>query len=158
MLTNLIAAWHLPELRKRIQFVFLMFTVFVLGLHIPVPGIDRAAMEKLVQNQGVLQLFDVFSGGAFRKFTIFALGITPYINASIIMQLLVVAWPSLEAMQKEGESGRKKIAQYTRYLTAVLALFQATGVLVMLTSAGVLSASLWTKIQIVVTLLPAATM
>jgi preprotein translocase subunit SecY len=152
MLTNLLAALALPELRKRIQFVFLMFTVFVLGLHIPVPGIDRAAMEKLVQNQAVLQLFDVFSGGAFRKFTIFALGITPYINASIIMQLLVVAWPSLEAMQKEGESGRKKIAQYTRYMTAVLAVFQAAGVLLMLSSAGVLTASLWTKIQIVVTL------
>jgi preprotein translocase subunit SecY len=152
MLTNLLAALALPELRKRIQFVFLMFAVFVLGLHIPVPGIDRAAMERLVQNQGVLQLFDVFSGGAFRKFTIFALGITPYINASIIMQLLTVAWPSLEAMQKEGESGRKKIAQYTRYMTAILAVFQAGGVLLMLSGAGVLQASLLTKIQIVVTL------
>jgi preprotein translocase subunit SecY len=153
MLTNLLAALALPELRKRVQFVFLMFAVFILGLHIPVPGIDREAMQKLVENQGVLQLFDVFSGGAFRKFTIFALGITPYINASIIMQLLVVAWPSLEAMQKEGESGRKKIAQYTRYLTAVLALFQASGVLLMLNGAGVLQATpIWTKIQIVVTL------
>lgn len=152
MLANLIAAWHLPELRRRILFVLMMFTVFVLGLHIPVPGIDRAAMERLVQNQGVLQLFDVFSGGAFRKFTIFALGITPYINASIIMQLLVVAIPSLEALRKEGESGRKKIAQYTRYMTAVLALFQASGVLLMLSSAGVLTATIWTKVQIVMTL------
>jgi preprotein translocase subunit SecY len=146
------AALALPELRKRIQFVFLMFTVFVLGLHVPVPGIDRDAMNRLVQNTGVLQLFDVFSGGAFRKFTIFALGITPYINASIIMQLLTVAWPSLEQMAKEGEAGRKKIAQYTRYMTAVLAIFQAAGVLLMLRQANVLQANLWTQIQIVMTL------
>lgn len=152
MLANLLAAWALPELRRRILFVFLMFTVFVLGLHVPVPGIDREAMTRLVQNTGVLQLFDVFSGGAFRKFTIFALGITPYINASIIMQLLVVAWPALEQMRKEGEAGRKKIAQYTRYLTAVLATFQATGVLLMLRQANVLEASAWTMVQIVVTL------
>jgi preprotein translocase subunit SecY len=107
MLANLMAAFALPELRKRILFVLGMFAVFVIGLHIPVPGINRVAMEKLVQDMGVLQLFDVFSGGAFRKFTIFALGITPYINASIIMQLLTVAWPTLEQMAKEGESGRK---------------------------------------------------
>jgi preprotein translocase subunit SecY len=152
MLANLMAALTLPELRKRIQFVFLMFGVFILGLHIPVPGIDRAAMERLVNNTGVLQLFDVFSGGAFRKFTIFALGITPYINASIIMQLLTVAWPSLEAMAKEGEAGRKKIAQYTRYMTAVLAVVQAAGVLMMLNQANVLQASWMTRIQIIVTL------
>src|SRR5919197_1040770 len=132
MLANLMAALTLPELRKRIQFVFLMFGVFVLGLHIPVPGINREAMERLVNNTGVLQLFDVFSGGAFRKFTIFALGITPYINASIIMQLLTVAMPAMEAMAKEGEAGRKKIAQYTRYMTALLAVVQAAGLLMML--------------------------
>jgi preprotein translocase subunit SecY len=146
------AAWQVPELKKRIQFVFMMFAIFVVGLHIPVPGIDRAAMERLVNATGVLQLFDVFSGGAFRKFTIFALGITPYINASIIMQLLTVAWPTLEAMAKEGESGRKKIAQYTRYLTAILAVFQAAGVLMMLKSANVLQASIWTQVQIAITL------
>src|SRR5258707_15671371 len=110
----------------------MMFAVFIVGLHIPVPGINRAAMENLVNSQGILQLFDTFSGGAFRKFTIFALGITPYINASIIMQLLTVAWPTLEQMAKEGESGRKKIAQYTRYLTAILAVVQASGLLMML--------------------------
>jgi preprotein translocase subunit SecY len=152
MIANLMAALTLPELRKRIQFVFLMFGIFVLGLHIPVPGINREAMERLVNNTGVLQLFDVFSGGAFRKFTIFALGITPYINASIIMQLLTVAWPSLEAMAKEGEAGRKKIAQYTRYMTAILAVVQAAGVLMMLNQANVLEASWMTRIQIIVTL------
>src|SRR5215210_4324644 len=132
MLKSLLAAFALPELRQRIQFVFLMFGVFMVGLHIPVPGINRAAMEQLVNNTGILQLFDTFSGGAFRKFTIFALGITPYINASIIMQLLTVAVPTLEAMAKEGESGRKRIAQYTRYMTGILAVVQAAGLLMML--------------------------
>jgi preprotein translocase subunit SecY len=158
MLANLLAAFALPELRKRILFVFGMFAVFVVGLHIPVPGINRAAMEKLVQDVGVLQLFDVFSGGAFRKFTIFALGITPYINASIIMQLLTVAWPTMEAMAKEGESGRKKIAQYTRYMTAILAVVQAAGLLMMLSrfpvagGGNILEAAWWTRIQIILTL------
>jgi len=159
MLANLMAAFALPELRKRILFVFGMFGVFVIGLHIPVPGINRAAMEQLVADIGVLQLFDTFSGGAFRKFTIFALGITPYINASIIMQLLTVAWPTLEQMAKEGEAGRKKIAQYTRYLTAILAVVQASGLLLMLGrmsphGMSILQANVmwWTRIQIVVTL------
>jgi preprotein translocase subunit SecY len=157
MLRNLIAAFALPELRQRIQFVFMMFAVFMVGLHIPVPGINREAMAALVQSQGILQLFDVFSGGAFRKFTIFAMGITPYINASIIMQLLTVAMPQLEALAKEGEGGRKQIAKYTRYLTAVLGLVQASGLLVMLNgastgSARIIEASPLTMAQIVVTL------
>jgi len=158
MLANLMAAFALPELRKRILFVLGMFAVFVIGLHIPVPGINREAMDRLVQDIGVLQLFDVFSGGAFRKFTIFALGITPYINASIIMQLLTVAWPMLEQLAKEGESGRKKIAQYTRYMTATLAVVQAAGLMMMLSrfpipgGGSILEAAWWTRIQIVVTL------
>lgn len=156
MLRNLIAAFALPELRQRIQFVFMMFAVFIIGLHIPVPGVNREAMARLVDTQGILQLFDTFSGGAFRNFTIFAMGITPYINASIIMQLLTVAMPQLEALAKEGEGGRKQIAKYTRYLTAVLALVQASGLLVMLKGAGgaqpIIEASPLTMAQIVVTL------
>jgi preprotein translocase subunit SecY len=159
MLANLMASFALPELRKRILFVFGMFGVFVVGLHIPVPGINRSAMEELVKQIGVLQLFDTFSGGAFRKFTIFALGITPYINASIIMQLLTVAWPMLEQLAKEGESGRKQIALYTRYLTAILAVVQASGLLLMLgrmapQGHSIIQADVmwWTRIQIVVTL------
>src|SRR5437868_4718112 len=134
MLKSLLAAFAIPELRQRIQFVFIMFGVFMVGLHIPVPGINRRALENLVnsQGQGLLVLFDTFSGGAFRKFTIFAMGITPYINASIIMQLLTVAVPSLEKAAKEGESGRKMIAKYTRYMTAVLAVVQAMGLIMML--------------------------
>jgi preprotein translocase subunit SecY len=157
MLKSLLAAFALPELRQRIQFVFMMFAVFMVGLHIPVPGINREAMEALVKSQGILQLFDTFSGGAFRKFTIFAMGITPYINASIIMQLLTVAVPQLEALAKEGEGGRKEIAKYTRYLTAILSVVQASGLLVMLrgVSTGgthIIEASPLTLAQIVVTL------
>jgi preprotein translocase subunit SecY len=152
------AAMAIPEVRKRIQYVFLMFGVFVLGLHIPVPGVDRDAMGRLFQdpNLGILNLFDTFSGGAFRKFTIFALGITPYINASIIMQLMTVAVPQLEQMAKEGESGRKQIAKYTRYLTAALAVLQAFGLITMLshTSAGgaIFVGGWLTRLQVVVAL------
>jgi preprotein translocase subunit SecY len=158
MLRNLAAALAIPDVRKRIQFVFMMFGVFIIGLHIPVPGVNRDAMKALFEdpNLSLLQLFDTFSGGAFRKFTIFALGITPYINASIIMQLLTVAVPQLEQLAKEGEAGRKQIAKYTRYLTAVLAVVQAFGLITMLkhstAGAQIFSASLLTQVQVVITL------
>lgn len=155
MFESLLAALRLPDLRKRIFFVFGMFGVFVLGLHIPVPGIDRQAMENLFRSGGSLfGMLDVFSGGAMRKFTIFAMGIAPYINASIIMQLLTVAIPSLEALAKEGEHGRRKISQYTRYLTVILAAIQAWGMNALLVRAGVMSpdASQLLRLQIVITL------
>lgn len=152
MLASIIAAFKLPDLRKRILFVFGMFAVFVVGLHIPVPGIDREAMARLVEQGALLGLMDVFSGGALRKFTIFAMGIAPYINASIIMQLLTVAIPSLEALAKEGEHGRKKISQYTRYLTVVLAAVQAFGMNTILQRYGVLEATPFLKVQIIITL------
>lgn len=158
MIRNLMAAMAIPEVRKRIQYVFMMFAVFVLGLHIPVPGVDRDAMKRLIDdpNMGILQLFDTFSGGAFRNFTIFALGITPYINASIIMQLLTVAVPQLEKMAKEGESGRKQIAKYTRYLTAILAVVQALGLITMLSHSSVgtqiFSGGILTRLQVITTL------
>jgi len=133
MLGSLIAAFKLPDLRRRILFVFAMFAIFVVCLHVPVPNINRKAMEDLVERGGALfGLFDVFSGGAFRRFSILAMSVTPYINASIIFQLLTMAWPRLEQLAKEGETGRKKIGQYTRYLTVVLAVFQATGLVLML--------------------------
>ncbi|MCL6518638.1 MAG: preprotein translocase subunit SecY [Armatimonadetes bacterium] len=152
MLQSIVAAFKLPDLRRRILFVFGMFAVFVIGLHIPVPGIDREKMAELFQQGGLLGMVDVFSGGALKKYTILAMGIAPYINASIIMQLLTVAVPSLEAMAKEGEHGRKKIAQYTRYLTVVLAAFQAAGMNSMLQRIGILQATPWHFVQIVVTL------
>lgn len=152
MLASIIAAFKLPDLRKRILFVFGMFAVFVVGLHIPVPGIDREAMRRLFEQGTLLGLVDVFSGGALRKFTIFAMGIAPYITASIIMQLLTVAVPSLEALAKEGEHGRKKISQYTRYMTVGLAAFQAAGMNRLLQQWGVLQATPLMFVQIVVTL------
>ena len=126
-----IAAFKLPDLRRRILYVFGMFAIYVVGLHIPVPGIDHAKMEQLVQG-GLLNLFDVFSGGAFRRFAILAMGIMPYINASIIFQLLGIAVPRIAEVAKEGESGRKKISQWTRWLTIFLALIQATMTCLML--------------------------
>ena len=130
MLESLAAALKIPELKKRILFVLGMFAVFVLGAHIPVPGVNHDAVNKFFGGgQGnLLGLVDVFSGGALRRMSLFAMGITPYINASIIMQMLTLAIPSLEAMSKEGEAGRKRIAKITRHLTIVLAFFQAVGI------------------------------
>ncbi|HOA43007.1 MAG TPA: preprotein translocase subunit SecY [Bacillota bacterium] len=131
MLRTVARAWKIEDLRKKIIFTLLMLLVFRLGSNIPVPGIDRAILKEVFSGElGLLSLFDLFSGGAFSNFTIFALSITPYITASIILQLLTIAIPKLEALAKEGVEGRKKIAQYTRYLTVVLAFVQAIGMTV----------------------------
>ena len=124
------------DLRRRLTFLLLALVVYRIGAHIPVPGIDPAALQQLFKGQqgGILSLFNMFSGGALSRFTIFALGIMPYISASIIMQLMTTVYPPLEALRKEGESGRRKITQYTRYGTLVLALFQATGISIALES------------------------
>jgi preprotein translocase subunit SecY len=137
MLKSLLTALQVPELRNRIRFVFFMFFIFVLGLHIPVPGANVGRLAQLVDSNVLLQILDTFSGGAFRKFTIFALGIQPYINASIIMQLMTFAIPEWEKKVKEGgEAGRKEINRYTRYLTVVLAFVQGWGIIALLKSAG----------------------
>lgn len=124
------------DLRKRLIFLVLALVVYRLGAHIPVPGIDPEELAKLFQSQagGILGLFNMFSGGALSRFTVFALGIMPYISASIIMQLMSVVSPTLEALKKEGEAGRRKITQYTRYGTLVLAIVQAIGISVALES------------------------
>lgn len=124
------------DLRKRLIFLVLALVVYRLGAHIPVPGIDPEELSKLFQSQagGILGLFNMFSGGALSRFTVFALGIMPYISASIIMQLMSVVSPTLEALKKEGEAGRRKITQYTRYGTVVLAIVQAIGISVALES------------------------
>jgi preprotein translocase subunit SecY len=118
------------DLRRRLFFLLGALVVYRLGAHIPVPGIDPNQLQALFQNQqgGILSLFNMFSGGALSRFTVFALGIMPYISASIIMQLMTYVVPSLEALKKEGESGRRKITQYTRYGTLGLALFQSLGI------------------------------
>ena len=129
----------LSELWGRLRFLFMAIIVYRIGAHIPVPGInpDRLA-DMFRQNEGtILSLFNMFSGGALERMSIFALGIMPYISASIIMQLMTAVSPTLEQLKKEGESGRRKISQYTRYLTLVLAFIQAVGMSVGLSSQGV---------------------
>jgi preprotein translocase subunit SecY len=122
------------ELRHRLIFLVLALLVFRLGAHIPVPGIDPDQLAQLFagQKDGILGMFNLFSGGALSRFTVFALGIMPYISASIIMQLTTIVIPSLEALKKEGQAGQRKITQYTRYGTVVLATFQALGISVAL--------------------------
>jgi len=124
------------DLKRRLVFLLLALVVYRTGTHIPVPGINPDALADLFrQNQGgILGMFNMFSGGALSRFSVFALGIMPYISASIIMQLMSVVVPSLEAIKKEGEAGRRKITQYTRYGTVLLALVQAVGISVALES------------------------
>jgi len=124
----------LGDLKKRLLFLLGALAVFRIGAHIPVPGIDPTALAELFKSQqgGILDMFNMFSGGALKRFTIFALGIMPYISSSIIMQLMTVVSPSLEALKKEGESGRRKITQYTRYGTVGLAVFQSFGIAIAL--------------------------
>nr|VFJ58743.1 MAG: protein translocase subunit secY/sec61 alpha [Candidatus Kentron sp. FW] len=123
-----------PELKQRLLFVFGAIVVFRIGSFIPVPGIDPIALEGLVNEQRgtILDMFNMFSGGALSRFSVFAIGIMPYISSAIIMQLLTVVHPKLEQLKKEGESGRRKITQYTRYGTVFLATFQALGVAIAL--------------------------
>jgi preprotein translocase subunit SecY len=128
--TQLAKSGKFGDLRRRLVFLLLALVVYRVGAHIPVPGIDPVALQQLFKGQsgGILNLFNMFSGGALSRFTVFALGIMPYISASIIMQLMTYVVPSLEALKKEGESGRRKITQYTRYGTLLLALFQSLGI------------------------------
>lgn len=131
MLDSLKAAWKLVDLRQKIVFTLMMFFIFRIGAHIPVPGMNTEVISHLMQGQ-LFGFFDVISGGAFKRFSVFAMSITPYINAAIIIQLLTVIVPKLEQLAKEGEEGRKKIAQYTRYGTVILGFIQATGMAIAL--------------------------
>jgi preprotein translocase subunit SecY len=122
--------FNVPDLRKRILFTFLLLAVYRLGSHIPTPGVDPMAINEFFRASAgsLFGFLDIFSGGALRRLSVFALGIMPYISASIILQLLTVVWPYLEKLSKEGEMGRKKITQYTRYGTVLLSFVQATGI------------------------------
>ena len=124
------------DLKRRLLFLLGALIVYRIGTHVPVPGINASVLEELFKSQqgGILGLMNVFSGGALQRFSVLALGITPYISASIIIQLASVVVPSLEALKKEGEAGRRKITQYTRYATLVLAFFQASGIAIALES------------------------
>lgn len=130
-LASLGQALKLPDVRKRIMFVMYMFAVYVACAHVPLPGIDKAALAQLFRGGGfgLGDILDTFAGGSLKRFSVLALGIMPYINASIIFQLLVMAIPSLEELQKEGEYGQKKINQWTKYLTMALAILQSVGMI-----------------------------
>jgi preprotein translocase subunit SecY len=145
-------AFRLPDLKRRILFTLGMLFIFRLGAHIPTPGIDTEAMSQLFQQGGVLGFLDMFAGGALRRFSLFALGVAPYINASIVMQLLVVVIPALEKLQKEGEDGRKKIVAYTRWGTVFFATVQAVGMTFWLRNLGIFSGGLLAGIVVVVTI------
>ena len=127
MFSALANIYKIPELRQKVIFTLIMFAVFRLGTHIPVPGVDPSAIEQLFATGNLFGLLDLFSGGAVSKLSIFAMSITRYINASIIMQLLTVVIPTLEQWSKEGQEGHKKTTKVTRYLTVALAFFQAVG-------------------------------
>lgn len=134
--SGLASSGKFSDLRKRLLFLLLALIVYRVGAHVPVPGIDPVQLKALFNTQqgGILGMFNMFSGGALSRFTVFALGIMPYISASIVMQLAAVVVPQLEALKKEGEAGRRKITQYTRYGTFFLAAFQAVGISIALES------------------------
>ena len=127
MLSSLVNILKITELRQKVLFTLAMFMVFRLGTHIPVPGVNAEVIEQLFSSGSLFGMLDLFAGGALSKFSIFAMSITPYINASIIMQLLTVVVPTFESWSKEGEEGRKKISKITRYGTVILGFVQATG-------------------------------
>ena len=126
------------DLRRKILFTALIFLIFRIFAHVPVPGIDVHSLKRLFSENQLLSLLDIFSGGTLTNFSVLSLGLNPYINASIIMQLLQMVFPKLEQMAKEGESGREKINQYTRYLTVPLTVLQAFGVYILLRNSGII--------------------
>src|SRR5438067_5742030 len=134
MFDKLLNIFRIPDLRKRILFTLGLLAVYRIGAHIPIPGINSELFQRFIeQNRGTLLGFvDLFSGGQFRRMTVFALGIMPYITSSIILQLLTVVYEPLAKLQKEGELGRKKITQWTRYLTVVLSAIQSLGIAITL--------------------------
>ncbi|EFE28905.1 preprotein translocase, SecY subunit [Filifactor alocis ATCC 35896] len=145
-------AMKIPTLRKRILFTAMMLVVFRIGASIPTAGMDTSLIKNQLSKSNVLSLYDMMSGGALSQFTLFALGVTPYITSSIVMQLLTVAIPSLEELQKSGEDGRKKISEYTRYLSVALALFQSFSLVYGMFRGALLSQDLLPVFTIVITL------
>jgi len=152
MFKTLLNAWKVPDLRKKILYTLMMLFVYRLGAHVPIPGIDVGFVGDAIGNSALLGYMDIFSGGALSSLTVFALGIIPYINASIIMNLLPMAIPALERMVKEGPDGRKKIASITRYLTVVLGLVMAVGILTSLGNSALVEPTLFNKATVVLCL------
>ncbi|MBP2033104.1 preprotein translocase subunit SecY [Clostridium algifaecis] len=138
MLSTLRNAWKVPELRKRLLFTLFMVVIFRMGNFIPVPGIDTTKLASLTTGGSLIGFYDLLSGGAFSRFSIFAMGVVPFINSSIIFQLLTVAIPRLEQLSKEGEEGRKKIQEYTRYASVPLGVIQGFSIYAIIAKAGAL--------------------
>lgn len=136
MLSTLRNAWKVPELRKKFIWTIFLVAIFRLGTQIPLPGIDTSFLKQLTESGSLLGFYDLISGGAFSQFSVLALGVMPYINASIIMQLLTIAVPYLEDLQKEGQEGRKKIQNATRYLSLVIAVIIGIGTLFTIANNG----------------------
>jgi preprotein translocase subunit SecY len=160
VLSWLANTWRVPELRRRVLFTGAILAIYRLGSFMPAPGVDSAQIQNFFNGKGgsLLGLLNLFSGSALSRFSLFALGIMPYITASIILQLLTVVIPTLEQLQKEGEAGTKKINQYTRYLTVALALAQASGYAFLFHKQGALSANPGRLVLIIVTLTAGTTL
>ncbi|MEK7119826.1 MAG: preprotein translocase subunit SecY, partial [Patescibacteria group bacterium] len=137
LLAPLINSWKTPELRRKILITAFLFIVFRIFAHLPLPGVDIMKLRALFAQNQFLGLLDIFSGGTLVNFSVMALGLNPYINASIILQLLTIVFPSLEALSKEGDFGREKINQYTRFLTVPLAAMQSIGMYALLKNEGI---------------------
>lgn len=139
ILAPIISAFKIPELRRKIIITIVIIFIFRIVAHIPVSGVNLAALQALFASNQFLGLLDIFSGGTLANFSVISLGLNPYINASIIIQLLTMVWPKLEALSKEGEYGRGKINQYTRYLTVPLSVLQAVGMFALLKNQGIVA-------------------
>ena len=160
MLKSILNAFKSPDLRKKIGFTFAMLALYRLGTFVPVPGVDAQSIADKINGQGsanVLQFLNLFSGGALTRFSVFALGIMPYITASIVIQLMTVVIPRLEALQKEGEAGYAKITQYTRYLTVVLAFLQSMAYILFFRKQGALDGLSFGRLYLVIISLTAGT-
>lgn len=152
------SAIKLPELRQRILFVFAMFGVYAVGLHIPVPGVNHERLKEIIESNAAWQFMNLFTGGALKRFAVLALGLNPYITSSIIMQVMSYTLPQLRALQKEGgEAGRRQIAKYTRYLTLVVAFLQALGLITVFRNNGALeTGGLWITLYVILALIAGA--
>ncbi|MBQ3420827.1 MAG: preprotein translocase subunit SecY, partial [Romboutsia sp.] len=156
MLSQLRQAWKIKDVRKKILYTLMMIVVFRIGATIPVPGVDTSIIKEMVGNNSLLSLYNMFTGGAFSNFTLFALGIGPYITASIILQLLTIGFESLDELQKSGEEGKKKINKYTKYTALVLALIQAIGITLGVVKGALKSSNLFFICTVILTLVAAS--
>ncbi len=156
MLSNLKQAWKIKDVRRKILYTLMMIVIFRIGCTIPVPGVNRDIIKGMVDGNGLLSLYNMFTGGAFSNFTLFALGISPYITASIIIQLLTIGFPALEELQKSGEEGKKKINKYTKYTALGLAIIQAIGITLGIVRRALQTDSVFFIVTVIITLISAS--